>query len=166
MIRASGGEVAITAGTDKKCRWCRDLGAEITVNYKKEDFEEALKGQGFTPDIVLDMVGGEYVSKNLRLLAQYGRHLSIAFLEGRHTTIDIRAIMQKQLILTGSTLRGQDNAVKNRIANDLKDKIWPLLSSHQIKPALTRTFSFAQVAEAHRHLEKPTSFGKIAVTHA
>ncbi len=166
LARAFGARVFATAGTDEKCRACERLGAERGINYRTEDFvavcRELTNGRGV--DVILDMVGGEYVARNLDLLAVEGRLVQIAFLTGSKTEIDLRPLMQKRLTLTGSTLRPRSVEQKEAIANALRVHVWPLLEREVVRPVIHATFPLAQAAEAHRLMESSTHVGKIVLT--
>jgi NADPH2:quinone reductase len=165
MGKAFGARVAVTAGTEEKCAACVRLGADLAINYKTQDFvEEIEKIWGKESiDVVLDMVGGSYVPGNVRLLAPEGRHVSIAMLEGAKAEIDIRMMMNKRLVLTGSTLRPRPAAEKAALAADLRAYVWPLIRTGAIAPVLFKTFPLEQAAEAHAVLEKGDRIGKIVL---
>ncbi|KEO72416.1 NAD(P)H-quinone oxidoreductase [Anditalea andensis] len=162
MIKAMGGNVYVTAGTDEKCRACLDLGADIAINYKKKDFKQELskltESQGI--DIVLDMVGGEYTGKNLNLLKPFGRLVMINAMKGKIAEVDLVHIMKNRLTLTGSTLRAQSADYKGHIAQSLKDQIWPLFPK-KIKPVIYKSFPLADAPKAHLLMESSEHIGKI-----
>lgn len=161
MARTHGAKVIVTAGSDEKCAACLKLGADVAINYKTRDFAEELAD---TPvDVVLDMVGGDYMAKNLSLLAENGRHISIAFLRGAKAEIDIRTIMQKRLTLTGSTLRPRPAEEKAALCAAIKKQVWPHVEKGRIKPVIFRTFPFADAVKAHETLEKGDHIGKIVL---
>ncbi|MEZ0225153.1 MAG: NAD(P)H-quinone oxidoreductase [Alphaproteobacteria bacterium] len=164
VAKAFGAKVAVTAGTDEKCRACLKLGARFAINYKTQDFVAEI-GNVFPGgvNIILDMVGGDYLQRNLRALAPYGRHVSIAMQRGRNAEIDIFQVMSKRLILTGSTLRPQPVSVKGAIAKALKKSIWPLLAQKKIKPVVDRVFPLEEAQNAHDYLESGHHFGKIVL---
>ena len=155
--------VITTAGSEEKCKVCRELGAERAVNYKEEDFVNAAKE--FTGsvgvDVVLDMVGGEYIQRNIKALGPDGRHVSIAFLGGSKAEVNFMPVMLKRLTLTGSTLRPLPIERKGEIAKALKEIVWPLIAKGEIAPVVHGTFSLAEVAEAHRLMESSQHIGKI-----
>lgn len=163
IARQLGAQVFVTAGTDEKCAACKKLGAHHAVNYRTQDFgAEILRltgGDGV--DIVLDMVGGDYVPRNLKILRAGGRHVSIAMQRGRTATVDIFQVMSKRLILTGSTLRPQSVADKGRIARALKTSVWPLVAKKRITPVIDRIFPLADAQAAHDYLEAGNHFGKV-----
>jgi putative PIG3 family NAD(P)H quinone oxidoreductase len=165
LAHAFGARVIATAGSDEKCEACRKLGADIAVNYRTEDFAAkamaATEGKG--ADVILDMVGGDYIPKNLSCLAMDGRLVQIAFLKGSKAEINLAPIMMKRQTLTGSTLRPRSVAQKGEIAQSLREKVWPLLESGKIAPVIYKTFPLAQAAEAHRLMESSAHVGKIVL---
>ncbi|MDP1670722.1 MAG: NAD(P)H-quinone oxidoreductase, partial [Alphaproteobacteria bacterium] len=150
IARAFGARVFATAGSEAKCNVCMQLGAERAINYRTEDFAEVVKQLtgGAGVDIVLDMVGGDYVARNISCLAQGGRHVSIAFLQGAKVTLNLLAVLQKRLILTGSGLRPRSVAEKTIIANDLRERVWPLLAAGQLSPVIDSTYPLDDAAAA------------------
>lgn len=162
MIKAHGGKVWITAGTDEKCDFCRGLGADLAINYKKQDFEEVIKNafEGGGADIILDMVGGEYTEKNIRILKNKGRLVMINAMLGRMGKIDLLRVMTQQLVITGSTLRPQSIAYKGRIAKKLMSEVWPLFPD-DIKPVVFKAFPFEEASKAHELMESSKHIGKI-----
>ncbi len=158
-----GSRVITTAGSEEKCRVCKELGAERTVNYKEEDFVEAAKDftDGRGVDVILDMVGGDYLNRNIKALAPDGRHVSIAFLAGSKAEVNFMPVMLKRLTLTGSTLRPQPVERKAEIARALEEKVWPMIAQGEIKPVIHATFPLAQAAEAHALMESSQHIGKI-----
>ena len=166
MAKATGNRVFATAGTDEKCAACVRLGAEKAFNYKTQDWAAELKsatgGQGV--NVILDMVGGDYVPKELKVLADEGRLVFIAFLRGPKTELDINELMRRRLTLSGSTLRPRTVEFKSYIAKNLREKIWPHLDAGRIKPEVYRTFPLEQAAEAHRLMETSQHIGKIVLT--
>ncbi|MEI6559785.1 MAG: NAD(P)H-quinone oxidoreductase [Rhodospirillaceae bacterium] len=163
--RAFGARVFTTAGSAEKCRACEDLGAFRAIDYSREDFvaviREATGRKGV--DVILDMVGGDYVARNLEILAADGRHVSIAFLKGPKVALNLMPVMLKRQTLTGSTLRPRPVAEKARIAGALREKVWPLLESGAVTVVLNRTFPLAAAAEAHRLMESSAHIGKIVL---
>lgn len=163
MARAFGAKVYVTAGSPEKCAACLKLGAHFAIPYKTHDFaEEVLRetgGRGV--DVVLDMVGGDYVPRNLKVLAPEGRHVSIAMQRGRTTEIDIMQIMSRRLTLTGSTLRPQPAAAKGQIAKALKKNVWPLIAGKRITPVVDRIYNLDEAQAAHDYLEAGEHFGKV-----
>ncbi|MFO1034201.1 MAG: NAD(P)H-quinone oxidoreductase [Hyphomicrobiales bacterium] len=164
LAKAFGATVIATAGSDEKCEACRKLGADLAINYRSADFVEVLKGQSIAPNVILDMVGGSYVERNLRVAAMHCRIVQIAFQQGSRITADMMPIMLKRLYFTGSTLRPRSVAEKAVIARALEDKVWPLLAEGRCRPVIHATFPMAQAAEAHRLLETSTHVGKIILT--
>jgi NADPH2:quinone reductase len=166
MAAATGNRVFATAGSDEKCAACVRLGAERAFNYRTEDFQKetiaATAGKGV--NVILDMVGGDYVPKELKCLAEEGRLVFIAFLRGHKTELDINELMRKRLVITGSTLRPRPVAFKGAIARSLREKIWPLIEAGKIKPQIYRTFPLAQAAEAHKLMESSQHIGKLVLT--
>ena len=158
-----GARVITTAGSADKCQACADLGAERTVNYREEDFVEAARefGGGKGVDVILDMVGGDYIAKNIKSLAPDGRLVQIAFLQGSKVDINFMSVMLKRLTFTGSTLRPQSIERKGEIAAALIENVWPLISSGKIKPVIYKTFALNQVAEGHALMESSQHIGKI-----
>ena len=166
MAANLGSPVAVTAGSAEKCAACRSLGAELAVNYRTDDFVAAVHdftgGKGV--DVILDMVGGDYVARNMEALAIEGRLVNIAFLRGSRVDLDLRPVMSKRLAITGSTLRPISAERKAAIAAALRERIWPLIEAGRIKPVVHATFPLAQAAEAHRLMESSTHIGKIMLT--
>jgi len=163
MAKAFGAKVYVTAGTDAKCAACLKLGALHAINYKTQDFaaEVLRETDGKGVDIVLDMVGGDYIARNLKILAPEGRHISIAMQHGRMAEVDLFQIMSKRLVLTGSTLRPQSIAAKGKIAKALKKNVWPFITRKRITPVIDRIYSLAEAQAAHDYLEAGQHFGKV-----
>lgn len=161
-----GARVFTTAGSDEKCSKCRELGAELAVNYKTGDFVAAIKeatgGKGV--DVILDMVGGDYINKNLQCLGVEGRLVQIAFLKGAKAEVNFANLMMKRQTVTGSTLRPRSVAQKAAIAEALEARVWPLLAAGDVAPLLHATFPLDQAAEAHRLMESSAHLGKIVLT--
>ena len=162
LARAFGARVFTTAGSDAKCRACLDLGAERAVNYRETDFVPIMQGEGGA-DIILDMVGGEYIARNLDALADDGRLVQIAFLQGPKTSLNFTQMMTRRLTLTGSTLRPQSDVAKARIAASLLSQVWPLLSAGRIAPVIDSCFDLDQAAQAHARMETSMHIGKIVL---
>jgi putative PIG3 family NAD(P)H quinone oxidoreductase len=164
LARAFGAKVYATAGSEEKCRFCASLGA-TAINYREQDFVEAVKadtaGQGV--DVVLDIVGGDYLQRNLACLAVGGRLAQIAFQNGPKTQINLAPLLLKRLTLTGSTLRPRSVADKAAIARALRERVWPLLESGQVRPIVHQTFALAEAAAAHRLLESGKPIGKLVL---
>ena len=163
LLSAMGHRVFATAGTDDKCRACEQLGAERGINYKTEDFGEVVKAltKGRGVDVVLDMVGGDYINREIRCLADDGRIVLIALLGGAKTQVDLGHILRRRLTLTGSTLRPRPVAFKAAIGRKLLQHAWPLLESGRIKPVIYKTFPLDQAAAAHALMESSAHVGKI-----
>ncbi|HOT81687.1 MAG TPA: NAD(P)H-quinone oxidoreductase [Candidatus Defluviicoccus seviourii] len=166
LAKALGARVFATAGSAEKCQVCRDLGAEIAINHRSEDFVAVVKAatgrRGV--NVILDMVGGDYIQRNISALAPDGRLVQIAFLKGSKAELDLMPVMLKRLTVTGSTLRARPVAEKASIAAALRAKVWPLLEAGQLKPVIHTTLPLAQAAEAHRLMESNRHIGKIILT--
>lgn len=165
MARASGVVVYVTAGSDDKCRACVALGAEVAVNYRTDDFVEVLKEAtaGHGVDVILDMVGGDYIGRNIKLAALEGRIVNIAYLHGSTAEVDFMPVMLKRLTLTGSTLRPQTAEAKAAIAAALRTNIWPVIEAGEMKPLLAEVFPLAEAAAAHELMESSEHIGKIVL---
>ncbi|GAB4023332.1 NAD(P)H-quinone oxidoreductase [Spirosoma koreense] len=161
--KALGARVFVTVGSDDKGRACLALGAHRYVNYKTQDFEQAFADEGI--DVVLDMVGGSYLSKNLHLLRPEGRLVYINTIEAPEAQLNLRQIMQKRLTLTGSTLRNRDYTFKKSLAADVYRHVWPLLESGKFTPVIHQTFPFAAAQDAHRLMESNQHIGKIILVN-
>ncbi|MDB6181201.1 NAD(P)H-quinone oxidoreductase [Paracoccus fistulariae] len=161
LARAFGARVFATAGSDEKCEAIRQLGA-TAINYKTEDFVKILGAAGGA-DLILDMVGGSYIPRNIKALDLDGRLVMIAFLEGPKVELNFAQIMVKRLTVTGSTLRPQSDAAKAEIAEELRKQMWPMLSCGTIKVTLDSEFDLKGAAEAHRRMESSTHIGKIVL---
>ena len=161
LAKALSIPVYTTAGTDEKCRWCESLGATKAVNYKTEDFETVLKDIGI--DVILDMTGGDFTPKNLRLLREDGRLIYINAMRGREAAIDITSIMYKRLIITGSMLKPRDAAFKAELAADVEKNVWPLIARGAIKPLIHASFPLAEAAKAQQLMETSAHQGKIVL---
>ncbi len=163
LASALGATVYTTAGSREKCRACEDLGAVLAVNYREQDFVEVLReasgGRGV--DLVLDMVAGSYLERNVSLAAVDGRIVIIAFLGGSRAEMDWRPVMVKRLMITGSTLRPRTVAEKGAIAQALKENVWPLLESGRVRPVISEVFPLERAAEAHLLMESSEHIGKI-----
>ena len=166
MAKATGNRVFATAGSDEKCAACLRLGADKAINYKTQDFAAeitaATGGKGV--NVILDMVGGDYVPKELKTLADDGRLVFIAFLRGHKSELDINEVMRRRLTISGSTLRPRPVEFKGYVARNLREKIWPLIDAGKIRPEIYRTFPLAEAAEAHRLMESSQHIGKIVLT--
>lgn len=166
MAKAMGAKVYTTAGSKEKCDACIALGADIAINYHESDFVEIIKdaSNGKGVDVILDMVGGDYIPKNLKIAAMEGRIVNIAFLQGPVVKTNFLPVMLKRLTVTGSTLRPQTDATKAAIASNLKDKIWPMIESGKIKPVIAKCFPLKDVVNAHKLMESNQHIGKIVLT--
>jgi putative PIG3 family NAD(P)H quinone oxidoreductase len=166
MARAFGARVFVTAGSAEKCAACERLGAERAINYREEDFVavalQATDGRGV--DVVLDMVGGAYIPRNLTALAVEGRLLIIAFLGGSRAEVDFGPVLRRRLTITGSTLRPRTVEQKGAIARALHEHVWPLLEAGQVAPVIHATFPLARANDAHRLMESGSHIGKIVLT--
>ncbi|MEQ8227108.1 MAG: NAD(P)H-quinone oxidoreductase [Rhodospirillales bacterium] len=158
-----GAKVIATAGSAEKCQACLDLGADRAVDYREEDFVDAAKdftgGKGV--DVILDMVGGDYIARNLKSLNRDGRLVNIAFMKGSKAEINFMPLMLKRLTITGSTLRAQSVARKGIIARAVRETVWPLITDGKVKPVIYKTFSLDQAKEAHELMESNRHIGKI-----
>ena len=166
LARAFGSKVYTTAGTDEKCAFCEKLGAHAAINYRSEDFVDRIKelsgGKGV--NVILDIIGGDYLQPNLSCLAIEGRLVQIAFQQGPKTKINLLPIMLKRLTLTGSTLRARGVDFKAEIGEELLTKVWPLLLNGSIHPVIHSTFPLAKAQDAHRLMESSEHIGKIILT--
>ena len=163
LARSFGATTFTTVGSADKAAFCRDIGADHVINYREQDFaaEIATLTSKRGVNVVLDMVGGDYIERNLKSLALEGRMVIIAFLQGSKVMVDWRHIMMKRLTVTGSTLRASPAARKAEIAASLREKVWPLFESGKVKPVIYRVFPVAEAAEAHRLMESSAHIGKI-----
>ena len=162
LARAFGARVFATAGSDEKCAACVDLGAERAINYRDEDFVTILREAGGA-DLILDMVGGDYIPRNIKALAEDGRLVQIAFLGGPKVEVNFTTLMTRRLTMTGSTLRPQSDLAKARIAQDLRDAVWPLLDTGTVKPVMDQEFALEDAAAAHARMESSGHIGKIVL---
>ncbi|WP_031528234.1 NAD(P)H-quinone oxidoreductase [Dyadobacter crusticola] len=164
LAKAFGAQVFTTAGSKEKCAACSRLGADICIPYKDEDFEEILKEHGV--DVILDMIGGDYIPKNIRLLREDGRLVFINTMKGGKVKpgadqVDFSLIMRKRLLVTGSTLRNRDVAFKSQLAAEIREKVWPIMESGAFKPVIFREFPLHDAAQAHELMESSGHIGKI-----
>lgn len=162
LAAAFGARVFTTAGSDAKCAVCTDLGAERAVNYREDDFVAVLRDAGGA-NLILDMVGGDYIPRNIKALADEGRLVQIAFLTGPKVELNFAQIMMRRLVVTGSTLRPQSDLAKARIANQLREQVWPLLDAGTIAPVMDSEFALADAAAAHARIEDGDHIGKIVL---
>lgn len=168
LAKAFGCTVFTTAGSAEKVKACKDLGADHAINYKTEDFVEVVQREtgGRGVDVVLDMVGGDYIPRNIKVMAEDGRLSFIAFLGGAKAEVNFGPVMMKRLTITGSTLRARPVAVKAQLAAELKEKVWPLLESGKITPVMAASFPLAEASKAHALMESSGHIGKIVLTVA
>ena len=166
LAAAFGATVFATAGTAAKCAACERLGAHRAINYREEDFVAVVADEtsGRGVDLILDMVGGDYVGRNLEALAMNGRLVQIAFLQGAVVNVNLAPLMRKRLLFTGSTLRPRTVEEKGAIAGALRSHVWPLVESGAVRPVIHRTFPLAEAAAAHAELERGDHVGKIVLT--
>ena len=157
-----GARVFTTAGSDEKCAACLSLGAERAINYRNEDFTDVLKAEGGA-DLILDMVGGDYLPRNVNTLAHDGRLVQIAFLQGPKIELNFALMMMKRLTITGSTLRPQSDLAKARIAQALREQVWPLLVAGRLGPVMDSEFDLADASKAHARMESSGHIGKIVL---
>lgn len=162
LAKAFGMQAFATAGSDQKCRFCEELGAVRCVNYKTQDFLEALKPYGM--DVILDYVGGDYTAKNIRLLRPDGRLGFIASLGGAQSQFNILEVMSKRITITGSMLAPRDDAFKAQLAAEVEKHVWPLIEAGTFEPILYKTFPLEEAAEAHRLMESSEHIGKIVLS--
>lgn len=162
LASAFGARVFATAGSAEKCAACLALGAERAINYRDEDFVGVLRAEGGA-DLILDMVGGSYIPRNIKALKDEGRLVQIAFLEGPKVELNFAQIMMRRLVLTGSTLRPQSDMAKARIAEALRRSVWPLIASGRIAPVMDSEFSLGDAGLAHARMESSTHIGKIVL---
>lgn len=161
MLKARGAWVAVTAGSDDKCRRCLALGADRAIPYREQDFAEALGPDSI--DVVLDMVGGDYTPRHLTVLARDGRLVVIAFQGGAKAGVNLAQVLMKRLTIAGTTLRSRSAAEKARLAEALRREVWPLIAAGSIRPVVDTVFPLEKVGEAHARMEKSFHFGKIVL---
>lgn len=168
LCKAFSARVITTAGSDEKCTFCRQLGADAAINYRTRDFVAVVDHwtEGHGVDLILDMIGGDYFPRNIKCLADDARLLQIGVQQGPKSVIDLLPVMLKRLTITGSTLRARSIDFKAKIAGDLLERVWPLLANRQIKPVIDRTLPLTQAAEAHALMESSGHIGKIILTVA
>lgn len=163
LAKALGNKVYVTAGSEEKCQRCIELGADAAIDYRKEEFVERINQltSGTGVDMILDMIGGDYFPRNLKCLAVEGRLVQIAIQNGAKSEINLWSVMLKRQTITGSTLRARDDSYKGQIANQLHEKVWPLLANGQIKPVIDSIFPLAEAEAAHARMTNNQHFGKI-----
>jgi putative PIG3 family NAD(P)H quinone oxidoreductase len=162
IATALGAEVFATAGSDEKCAACTRLGARRAINYRTEDFVDILRAAGGA-DVILDMVGGSYIPRNVKALADEGRLVQIAFLESPKAELNFAQVMLRRLTITGSTLRPQSDASKARIAAALEAEVWPMIAAGKLSPVIDRAFALDDAAQAHALMESSRHIGKIVL---
>ena len=162
IASALGARVFTTAGSKEKCKVCRSLGAELALNYHEDDFVLALRSEGGA-NLILDMVGGPYFERNLKALADEGRLVQIAFLQGAKIEANLAQIMMRRLTFTGSTLRPQSDLAKAAIAIELLENVWPLIEAGKFRPVMDREFDLAKASDAHARMESSAHIGKIVL---
>lgn len=162
LAHAFGARVFATAGTDAKCAACMSLGAEAAINYRDTDFVDVLKAEGGA-DLILDMVGGDYIPRNLKTLAEDGRLVQIAFLQGPMVEVNFALLMTRRLTMTGSTLRPQSDLAKARIAQALREVVWPLLDTGRVAPVMDSEYMLEDASSAHERMESSGHIGKIVL---
>ncbi|MEO9168525.1 MAG: NAD(P)H-quinone oxidoreductase [Aestuariivirga sp.] len=163
LAKQFGAKVIATAGSAEKCAYCEKLGADLAINYKTQDFVEVLQAKAIKPDLILDMVGGDYVARNIEAVAMNGRIVQIAFQQSSTITANFAPLMMKRLTYTGSTLRPRSVAEKAVIARELEEKVWPLLAVGKCKPRIFKTYPLAEAAAAHTLMETNAHMGKIVL---
>lgn len=165
LCRLFGIRIIVTCGTDEKCRAALDWGADHAINYRTQDFVEEVRRitEGQRCEVVLDMVGGSYVARNLKCLATDGRHVSIAVLGGSKAEIPMAEVMMRRLTLTGSTLRARSDAFKALVADELTTHVWPFVEDGRLRPAIDSVYPLAEAAKAHARMEAGEHFGKIVL---
>jgi NADPH2:quinone reductase len=160
--RAFGARVFTTAGTDEKCDACLKLGAEAALNYRDTDFVDVMQAEGGA-NLILDMVGGDYIPRNLKALAEDGRLVQIAFLQGPKVEVNFATLMTRRLTMTGSTLRPQSDLAKANIARSLRKEVWPLLESGRVAPVMDSEYPLEEASAAHARMETSGHIGKIVL---
>ena len=163
LAKGMGARVFATAGSDEKVKACIDLGADKAINYKEEDFEKVLESEGV--DVILDMIGGDYVPKNMRLLRNDGRMVFINAMKGGEMELNIRDIMNKRLTITGSTLRNKESSFKSALAKEIEKHVWPLIEQGIFKPVIYKTFALEDAYKAHELMESSSHIGKIVLVN-
>ena len=166
IAKALGARVIVTAGSEEKCAACRELGADKAINYRTSDFVSEVKA--FTAkkgvELILDMIGGDYIERNYEAAAVEGRIVQIAFQRGPKATVDFTRLMLKRLSHTGSTLRARDVAFKAELARTVEAKVWPMIAAGKVRPVIDSTFPLKDAAAAHARMESGDHVGKIVLT--
>ncbi|WP_084005473.1 NAD(P)H-quinone oxidoreductase [Gilvimarinus polysaccharolyticus] len=163
LARAFDARVICTAGSDEKCQKAQAIGADIAINYRRDDFVARVKAEGGA-DVILDMVGGDYIARNIKAAAVDGRIVNIAYLSGSRVELDFMSVMLKRLTLTGSTLRARSDEVKAALAKELEQHVWPLLNRAVVTPVMAAEFALAEANQAHELMESSRHVGKIVLT--
>jgi NADPH:quinone reductase len=165
LAKRWGAIVYVTAGSEEKCIYCENLGADKAINYKKEKFSDVIKAQTSKKgvNVILDMIGGDYTPDNLDILAEEGRLVLINAVNGDEATVRLGLIMRKRLTITGSTLRARDVSFKTAVAEKLEEHVWPWLRAGEVKPVIFKTFPLERADEAHRLMESSEHIGKIVL---
>jgi putative PIG3 family NAD(P)H quinone oxidoreductase len=166
LAKAFGARVYATDSPAERCAACTQLGADRVIDYNEEDFVEVMRNEAKGADVILDIVGGDYIARNIRAAAPDARIIQLAFNKGSTIEINLMPIMLKRLVYTGSTLRSRPDSFKTEIARQLREQVWPLIEAGKIKPLLSTTFPLAQAADAHRLMESATHIGKIILETA
>jgi NADPH2:quinone reductase len=166
LARAFGATVYATAGSDAKCKVCEELGAAVAINYRTQDFVTAIRNATSARgvDVILDIIGGDYLARNIECLAMDGRLVQIGLMGGSHAQINLRSVLQRRLTVTGSTLRPRTVDEKGALARELQRNVWPLLESGAVKPIISKVLPLEQAPEAHRLLESGEVVGKVVLT--
>lgn len=162
IARNLGARVFTTAGSDEKCAACVSLGTERAINYRSDDFVAILRAEGGA-DLILDMVGGDYLPRNVKALADDGRLVQIAFLSGPQVTLNFAPVMTRRLTITGSTLRPQSDLAKARIAGELRTHVWPMIAAGRLRPVMDSEFALGDASQAHARMESSGHIGKIVL---
>lgn len=166
LAKAFGACVYATDSPAERCAACKELGADRVIDYNEEDFVEVVRQEAGGADVILDIVGGDYIARNIKAAAPGARIIQLAFNKGSTIEINLMPIMLKRLVYTGSTLRSRPDAFKTEIARQLREKVWPLIETGTVKPLLYKTFPLAQAADAHRLMESAKHTGKIMLVPA
>lgn len=166
LAKAFGARVYATDSPAARCEACKQLGADRVIDYNEEDFVEVIRNEAKGANVILDIVGGDYIARNIRAAAPDARIIQLAFNKGSQVEINLMPIMLKRLVYTGSTLRSRPDSFKTEIARQMREQVWPLLEAGSIKPLLSKTFPLAQAADAHRLMESATHIGKIILETA
>jgi putative PIG3 family NAD(P)H quinone oxidoreductase len=166
LAHVLGAIVYTTAGSDDKCAACRQLGASVAINYRDQDFVEVIKREtnGAGVDVILDIIGGEYFTRNIECLAINGRLVQIGLLGGSTAAIDLGRVMRRRLTITGSTLRVRTVEEKGALAREVETNVWPLLAAERVRPIIDRTFALAEASAAHQRMEAGEHIGKLVLT--